>query len=194
MERQDAMNLFEVIEPYLTNPTNRGHSVPAETQYLTAMSFLRSGTFQYVEGSVGGVAQSTISRIIEKFSNTVIENLLPGSLRFSSAVQDMNRAKSDFFQKRNFPNIIGLVDGTHINIKSPSGPDEHTFVNRKLKHSINTQVIVGWDYSILDAVIKYPGATHDAFIWRHSGIRDRFLAGEFQESWLLGKWLTLNMI
>ena len=187
MERQDAINLFEVIEPFITNPTNRGHSVPAETQFLTAMSFFRSGSFQYVESSVGGVSQSTISRILEKFSSTIVRELLPASLTFESTVQALNRAKSEFFNIHNLPNVIGLIDGTHIVIKSPGGPDEHTFVNRKLKHSINAQVVVNWDYSFLDAVIKYPGSTHDSFMWRHSGIRDRFMLKEFGESWLLGE-------
>ncbi|XP_037795388.1 putative nuclease HARBI1 [Penaeus monodon] len=33
---------------------------------------------------------------------------------------------------------------------------------------------------------KYPGSTHDSFIWSNSDLRRRFLAGEFGDSYLLG--------
>ncbi|KAJ1187176.1 hypothetical protein NDU88_003955 [Pleurodeles waltl] len=33
---------------------------------------------------------------------------------------------------------------------------------------------------------RYPGSTHDSYIFRHSGIHTRLLAGEFGEGYLLG--------
>ena len=38
----------------------------------------------------------------------------------------------------------------------------------------------------LDVVARWPGSTHDSFILRHSEIHQRFEAGEFGDSVLLG--------
>jgi hypothetical protein len=43
-----------------------------------------------------------------------------------------------------FRNIIGAVDGTHINIKAPA-ENKHVFVNRKGRHSTNVMVINNFD-------------------------------------------------
>lgn len=39
----------------------------------------------------------------------------------------------------------------------------------------------------MDVVAKWPGSTHDAFIWNMSGLRELFFNGKLPEcSWLLG--------
>jgi hypothetical protein len=187
MQRDEAMGLFEVVEPYISHPTVRGHATPSETQFLTAMSFFRSGSFQYLEGSVGGTSQSTASRIIERFSRNIVNRLLPTYLQFPSTALEMNHTKSRFFDIAGMPNIIGIIDGTHINIKSPGTAEENAFVNRKLRHSINAQVVANFNYSFSDVVIKWPGSTHDAFIWRQCGLRERFVSKQLDDCWLLGK-------
>jgi len=186
MSRESAMDLFEVIEPHIAHPTARGHATPSETQFLTAMSFFRSGSFQYMEGTVGGISQSTVSRIIERFSRNIVNTLLPTYLTFPTTTQAMNHAKSKLFDIAGFPNAVGLVDGTHVNIKAPRTQEEHAFVNRKLVHSINVQVVDSFNYSFSDIVVRWPGSTHDAFIWRHCGLRDRFESQEIDDCWVLG--------
>ena len=82
MTRDPARTLFDTIELLIEHPTVRGHATPAETQFINAMSFFRSGSFQYIEGTVGGVSQSTVSRIIERFSKNIINRMLPNYLHF----------------------------------------------------------------------------------------------------------------
>jgi hypothetical protein len=187
MPRDSARELFDILEPHIAHPTNRSHATPAETQFISAMSFFRSGTFQYVEGTVGGVSQSTVSRVIERFSKNVVQKLLQGSLQFPVEGRQMNLVKSEFFKLAQLPSICGLIDGTHVYIKSPGGDDEPAFVNRKLKHSINVQVVANYNYAFSDIVVRWPGSTHDSFIWRQSGLRDRFVARELEDCYLLGK-------
>jgi len=74
-----------------------------------------------------------------------------------------------------FPNIIGLIDGTHISLKSPGGAREISFVNRKGGHSVNAQVVCDGEMLFRDVVIKWPGSTHDSFIWRNSNLRQHFV-------------------
>ena len=39
-----------------------------------------------------------------------------------------------------FPTVLGAIDGTHVNIKTPSGPDGIQYINRKGRPSINVEV------------------------------------------------------
>ncbi len=192
MPRDSARDLFDILEPHIALPTKRCHATPAETQFISAMSFLRSGTFQYVEGTVSGVSQSTVSRVIQRFSKNVVQNMLPASLQFPSEGRQMNLVKSEFFKLAQLPSICGLIDGTHVYIKSPGGAEEPAFVNRKLKHSINVQVVANYNHAFSDIVVRWPGSTHDSFMWRQSGLRDRFVARELENCYLLGKNITCN--
>ena len=40
----------------------------------------------------------------------------------------------------------------------------------------------------IDAVVKWPGSTHDAFMWRQSAIKQKISSGEIQtvDGWFLG--------
>lgn len=66
------------------------------------------------------------------------------------------------------------------------GTSAEVFRNRKSFFSLNVQTVSGYDLRILDVVAKYPGSTHDSFIFGNSYLRDRFECGEFQDFILLG--------
>ena len=48
------------------------------------------------------------------------------------------------------------------------------------------------DMKVINLVAKWPGSTHDAFIWRSSGLCTMFERGDVQDSWLIGKGRLLN--
>lgn len=51
-----------------------------------------------------------------------------------------NEISNNFWHISSFPNIIGVIDGTHINIRAPQ-KDPECYVNRKGHYSIQLQVI-----------------------------------------------------
>ncbi|XP_046389249.1 putative nuclease HARBI1 [Ischnura elegans] len=69
------------------------------------------------------------------------------------------------------PGVLGYVDGTHIAIKAPR-EEEHIYVNRKLFHSINSQIVSNSDLKICN-LARYPGSIHDSFVWANSAIRQK---------------------
>lgn len=66
------------------------------------------------------------------------------------------------------PGIFGLVDGTHIAISGLHNSIEASYVNRKGFHSINVQIICDCDLLILSANARYPGSSHDSYVWKSS--------------------------
>ena len=48
--------------------------------------------------------------------------------------------------------------------------DENGFVNRKGRHSINVEGVSDADNAFVDIVAKWPGSTHDSFIFRTSNL------------------------
>jgi hypothetical protein len=88
--------------------------------------------------------------------------------------------------------VVGCVDGTHIPIKCPS--DNLAFINRKGWSSLNVQVVCDSKLRFTDIVAKWPGSSHDAYIWRQSGLRDRFERGDIRDSWLLGMFDCLRIL
>ncbi|XP_062587653.1 putative nuclease HARBI1 [Saccostrea cucullata] len=85
----------------------------------------------------------------------------------------------------NFPNVIGAIDGTHVPIKAPKN-DEHLFVNRKNFHSINVMAVCDSSTKFTNIVVRWPGSSHDAFVWTNSSLSDLFENGGIRRGWLLG--------
>ncbi|KAK4318818.1 hypothetical protein Pmani_010241 [Petrolisthes manimaculis] len=93
--------------------------------------------------------------------------------------------KQKFYRVANFPNVIGLIDGSHIPIAAPS-LNEDIYVNRKNFHSLNIQAVCDANQIFLDFCNRYPGSTHDSFVWHNCRLYRRFQAGEFGGAHLLG--------
>lgn len=112
-------------------------------------------------------------------------------IKFGNEAEIMER-KQYFFEMYGFPNIIGLVDGSHVFIQTPTGPDEPLYVCRKGGHSINVQLICDHEGKFLDIVARWPGATHDSFIWMNCNRRATFITNP-PNGWLLGKLLKFKL-
>ena len=69
------------------------------------------------------------------------------------------------------PQIIGAIDGCHIEINAP--PENHEdYFNRKHHYSVNLQGIVDANLKFVHATVGYPGSIHDARVLRLSGLYD----------------------
>ena len=69
---------------------------------------------------------------------------------------------------RAFGKAAGAIDGCHVRIKPPSGPDGHCYRNRKLFSSIILQAVCDHQGRFLDTYVGWPGSVHDSRVLRHS--------------------------
>ena len=91
----------------------------------------------------------------------------------------------NFYDIKEFPLVLGAVDGTLIPIKAPS-VDEHLYVCRKGFHALVVQGVCDANNVFTNIVAHYAGSTHDAHIWNNSKLSEAFESGIIKNGWLLG--------
>lgn len=69
-----------------------------------------------------------------------------------------------------FDKAVGAIDGCHVRIKPPAGPDGQWYKNRKLFASILLQGICDHKGAFLDVFVGYPGSVHDTRVLKNSSI------------------------
>lgn len=127
-----------VLEGINWSNTIRRTAIPPILKLAATLELLAKGSYQDVLGNdfVLGMAQSTISKVFSEVLEVIEENICPDWIKF----QISDETRQFFFEKYNFPGVIGCVDGTHIFLLRPS-TDEHIFFNRKGKHSLNVMIV-----------------------------------------------------
>lgn len=81
--------IIDIFEP-LTGQTLS--SIPVETKVLCYLAHLRLGSFQWTLGSLSGVSQPTVSRILEDCLNFTLL-LTPNVIKFPRTIQEINQNK-----------------------------------------------------------------------------------------------------
>ncbi|XP_052261316.1 putative nuclease HARBI1 [Dreissena polymorpha] len=154
--------LFLVNMLNLERATERSCPLPPLISTLAALHFLATGTHHIVTAGLHGISRSSVSGAVKQFTDSA----------------------NNVIVFKGFPQVVGVVDGTHIRIQAPSA-NEDDYVNRKGFHSLNVQMICDATFRFVDVVAKWPGSVHDSRIFRESAIRQRFERGEI-DGLLLG--------
>jgi hypothetical protein len=182
----------ELLEVFESVDGQRSTAIPLETKVLTFLSYLRSGNFQWSMGTLSGTSQPSVSRIIEKCANVTLK-ISKSVIGYPTTDIERGKIKEGFYNYGQIPNVLGVIDGTHVGIRSPTR-DEHIYVNRKQFHSINCQVVVDSELKFMDVVAKWPGSTHDSFMWNNSSLKEKIKSGQLGSGWLLGSFFRINKL
>ncbi|XP_041934205.1 putative nuclease HARBI1 [Alosa sapidissima] len=81
----------------------------------------------------------------------------------------MTAIQGHFFREHQIPQVAGVVDGTLVPILTPHN-DGHIYICRKGYAAINCQLVCDHRGIILDVVARWPGSTHDSFVFRESTV------------------------
>ncbi|KAI4465993.1 hypothetical protein MML48_3g00015527 [Holotrichia oblita] len=185
LSKASVRNILQQIEQQLVPRVRKRHNVEPLQQILLALRFLATGNFYISVADFGGLHKSTVARIIRNVIYA-IARLRRNYLNFPSNVQSKEEVAVAFHRIARFPRVIGAVDCTHIRLQSPGGNVAETFRNRKGYFSLNVQAVCDAENHITDIVTRWPGSSHDSYIFNNSVLRMRFETGEFEDFILLG--------
>ena len=99
--------------------------------------------------------------------NSVLANQF---IHFPQSAFEVGEAIANFKSDLNYkiPQVLGVVDGTHIEIVSPDCPSKIDYYAHTKRYTINTQLLVGANLFIFDVATGFPGSCHDGRVWRHT--------------------------
>lgn len=103
----------------------RNFAVTSRQMVLMTLRYFASGSFLVVCGDFVGVHKSTASRT----RVSAIARLSSKFIRFPETEEEISVTRQEFFSKYKFPRCIGVIDCTHINIRSPGGEDAEIYRN-----------------------------------------------------------------
>ena len=78
-----------------------------------------------------------------------------------------------FYEECRIPNVVGLIDGTHIQIIAPKDNGD-VYVNRCNYHSLNVQIICNFECHIVNVSVRWPGSVHDSTVLQESLVKPYF--------------------
>ncbi|CAH1997553.1 unnamed protein product [Acanthoscelides obtectus] len=180
-----ATDLITQLQGYVDEPTRRD-TVPFHLQVFSSLLFYAHGGYQTTVGHDFniGISQPVMSRLINKISRLIALHLSPRYIRFPTTSEEVRRVKDGFLENHQFPNVVGVIDCTHIAIVPPKTDDpinpSVAYINRKGFHSVNVQAIFDSHLMITNVNAKYPGAVHDAAIFDSSNIQ-RHLKQKYED-------------
>ena len=142
MDRQGILFLNDLLTPVIAPTNNRNNSLNSIKKNLISLRYFATSTIQLNDGDVHEVSQPTVSRVITQVTDALTEpEIVRQFINLPTAAGEIRQIKEDFYNIARFPNVIGVIDGTHVHIQAPH-VDEPAYVNRMGYHSINTQVML----------------------------------------------------
>ena len=163
-----------VIDTISTGKTLSGPYHIEALDILCLLNYLATGSFMFVTARILNISLSGAHRAIHRAMRAV-------SSKFDQFVGfplNLERVKTKFRSKYGLRNVIGAIDGTHIPMQKVRSDDPETFMNRKGFFSINVQAVCRPDNMFFDAVIRWPGSTHDSRIFESSSVYTRLQMNE----------------
>ena len=181
LDRAGVQYLCDELHDDLARPTRRSNALSVAVQVCAALGFFAKGSFQDVTGDTLKVSRYSVSRCVHTVSDALIERLLPRHIKFTRHIAEQRQTKEDFYQLRQFPNVLGTVDGSLVPIIGPLCWRTLVCLHKAFSCDQYVQGVIGPDGRFLDIVARWPGGTHDSYIWKNSG-----LCSEIKGGWLLG--------
>ena len=147
----EVMHLVHTISIYLQHQTARNYALTPVQQVLIALRFFAEGSSLRVLGDAHGVSPATVHRCIYRVVEVVNTNYFNQIIQFPENINNLPR----LFQLKTqslMPNVCGIVDGTHVNIRAPHQNSER-FINRHDRYSINVMLVCGPDLKVKNTII-----------------------------------------
>ncbi|XP_069063767.1 putative nuclease HARBI1 [Pleurodeles waltl] len=184
LNRESVLRLLEQIAPDITARLQTPYNIPPITKLLTVLYMLASRSFQTAGALVAGVSQPSISVYLPKVLDAII-CLIPHHICCPNTQQLQQENTQGFCLIAGFPHVLAAMDCTHVRLVPPAAM-QHLYRKHKHTYLINVQAIVDHRGLYTNISAKYPSSIHNAYIFRHSTIHERFKDGQYGNGLLIG--------
>ncbi|XP_062849642.1 putative nuclease HARBI1 [Trichomycterus rosablanca] len=168
LSRGEIMTLLGLVQEELTRTTRRNFALSPTIQLLTALRFYATGGFSQTLGDGHRLSKAAVSKCVHAVTKALLRHA-PTYITFPQTRDALHETKTGFHAIANIPGVVGAVDGTLIPIHTPSLLSPN-YICRKGYSALNVQVVCNHQGLFTDIVAKWPGSTHDSFIWANSGV------------------------
>lgn len=173
MTSQKLEELLQLIGLGLVRVTNRSQPLSTKLQLCIALHWMGTGGQYHAVSDMHGVSKASVCRVVHRVVREINSTVFPRYIKWPNNIMDIvNR----FYNIAQFPNVIGCVDGTLINIEKPHEHEEQ-FINRHGNHSLNCMVVSGPDHSFYYVSARWPGSVHDSRVLRNTNLYRRMQNG-----------------
>lgn len=160
--------LLSWIAPYIFKSSDRRPSTSPAERLIITLRYLATGDAQFTISSSYRVSPTTTGRIILETTTVIWQELCKrGYMKSPSTENEWKDISRDFFQRWNFPNCLGCIDGKHVMIQAPNNSGS-LYYNYKKYFSIVLLAVCDAQYRFLLVDIGRSGRNSDSGIYGSS--------------------------
>ncbi|XP_052761883.1 putative nuclease HARBI1 [Mya arenaria] len=132
--------LNDQLEERLRRPTGKGCAMDPAEQVCIALRYYATGAFFDVVGDTMGRDKATVCRVVKHVTEGLVE-MKDRFIRWPTRMDTRRNIMAGFADVAGIPNVIGAIDGSHVEITKPGPTEERPFINRKGRASINVMAV-----------------------------------------------------
>ena len=150
--------------------TRMREPISVDQRLLVTLRYLATGDAHTTIAANYRISPTTVGRIISETCNALWDKLMEaGHIRTPSTVSDWKNIARGFEERWNFPNMIGAIDGKHVQMFAPAG-QASSFFNYKKTHSIVLLGVCDANYKFTLVDIGDSGRQSDGSVYANSNL------------------------
>ncbi|XP_012537579.3 putative nuclease HARBI1 [Monomorium pharaonis] len=157
--------ILHLIGPALSQTTIGRKQIDPGKQLLITLWFLATPDSYRSIHVQFGVGKATAFRAVRRITYA-LHCLAPRFIQWPKG-ETVRCTINEFSKIKNFPNVIGALDGSHIKIRAPK-EDAASYICRKQFHAIHLQAVCNAKCVFTHCYAGHVGSVHDARVFRNS--------------------------
>ncbi|VDI07439.1 Hypothetical predicted protein [Mytilus galloprovincialis] len=151
--------------------TNMRTCITAEERLSLTLKYLATGESYRSLSYSFRIAPSTVCSIIPEVCDSLYQALKDTYMKVPSTPEEWEEIATDFYEKWNYPNCLGAIDGKHIVVQAPSNSGSY-YYNYKHTHSIVLMALVDANYRFTYVDVGSNGRVSDGGVFRQCTLQE----------------------